>query len=254
MTFQIISERETTLLVLENGKIKQLSKDFYNLIKVKRFNGERIIQTFKDKDSDDEIEVQETFNKGIFNVKYKNTIIQLRDRNVVCGGIENWYQTNDINKMVETFQEQYRIQEETKVFQYMANLFPDKRVVAKDRAFIVDGLWKIDNQGTAYINSAWSKYQGIRTGVDPHNADSKLKEDNKWKFLCIVPDGKIYATSIQTEIGEIKLTKEDVVILAKVGFLLDPKKIFDSVFMNQLTKKVKKVLTDEYNAQVKENK
>ena len=77
MTFQIISERETTLLVLENGKIKQLSKDFYNLIKVKRFNGERIIQTFKDKDSDDEIEVQETFNKGIFNVKYKNTIIQL---------------------------------------------------------------------------------------------------------------------------------------------------------------------------------
>ena len=159
MTFQIISERETTLLVLENGKIKQLSKDFYNLIKVKRFNGERIIQTFKDKDSDDEIEVQETFNKGIFNVKYKNTIIQLRDRNVVCGCIENWYQTNDINKMVETFQEQYRIQEETKVFQYMANLFPDKRVVAKDRAFIVDGLWKIDNQGTAYVNSSWSRFQ-----------------------------------------------------------------------------------------------
>ena len=30
MTFQIISERETTLLVLENGKIKQLSKQLYN--------------------------------------------------------------------------------------------------------------------------------------------------------------------------------------------------------------------------------
>ena len=62
MTFQIISERETTLLVLENGKIKQLSKDLYNLIRVKRFNNERIIQTFNDINSDDEIEVQETFN------------------------------------------------------------------------------------------------------------------------------------------------------------------------------------------------
>ena len=254
MTFQIISERETTLLVLENGKIKQLSKDFYNLIKVKRFNGERIIQTFKDKDTSDEIEVQETFNKGIFNVKYRDHVIQLRNRNIVCGAIENWYQTNDIKQMVETFQEQYRIQEQTKVFQYMADLFPDNRVQIKDNAFIIDGLWKIDNQGTAYVNSTWSKYQGIRSGVDPHNTNSKLKEDDKWKFLCIVPDGKIHATTIETEVGTIRLTPEDVVILAKVGFLLDPKKIFDNVFANQLTKKVLKVLTDEYNAQVKENK
>ena len=96
MTFQIISERETTLLVLENGKIKQLSKDLYNLIRVKRFNNERIIQTFNDINSDDEIEVQETFNKGIFNVKYKDVVIQLRNRNKVCSGIEDWYHTNEI--------------------------------------------------------------------------------------------------------------------------------------------------------------
>ena len=57
MTFQIISERETTLLVLENGKIKQLSKDLYNLIRVKRFNNERIIQTFNDINSDDVVNV-----------------------------------------------------------------------------------------------------------------------------------------------------------------------------------------------------
>ena len=80
MTFLIISESETTLLVLENGKNKQLSKDLYNLIRVKRFNNERIIQTFNDINSDDEIEVQETFNKGIFNVKYKDVVIQLRNR------------------------------------------------------------------------------------------------------------------------------------------------------------------------------
>ena len=72
MTFQIISERDTTLLVLENGKVKQYSKDLYNLTKIKRYNGERIISELVDKNSDDSISVQETFNKGIFNITYKN--------------------------------------------------------------------------------------------------------------------------------------------------------------------------------------
>ena len=137
MTFQIISERETTLLVLENGRIKQLSKDFYNTIKVKRFNGDRIIQTFNDRDTDDSIYVQETFNTGIFNVTYKEQVIQIRNRNIICSGIENWYQTNSISDMVKSFQEQYRIQQETKVFEYMANLFSDDRVKVKDSSFIV---------------------------------------------------------------------------------------------------------------------
>lgn len=250
MTFQIISERETTLLVLENGRIKQLSKDFYNTIKVKRFNGDRIIQTFNDRDTNDSIYVQETFNTGIFNVTYKEQVIQIRNRNIICSGIENWYQTNSISDMVKSFQEQYRIQQETKVFEYMANLFSDDRVIVKDSSFIVDDIWKIDKQGTAYVwSEAHTTYS--RGLVDPHTGN-KLDKKGKWKFLCIVPEGKIHSTQIETPIGTITLTPTDVVILAKVGFLLDPKKIFDTVFMNQLTPRLKKVLEDEYKVQIKE--
>ena len=68
----------------------------------------------------------------------------------------------------------------------------------------------------------------------------------------LFPKEKYTPTQIETPIGTITLTPTDVVILAKVGFLLDPQKIFDSVFMNQLTPRLRRVLEDEYKAQKKE--
>ncbi len=254
MTFQIISERETTLLVLENGKIKQLSKDLYNLIRVKRFNNERIIQTFNDINSDDEIEVQETFNKGIFNVKYKDVVIQLRNRNKVCSGIEDWYHTNEIKSLVEQFTEQYKIQERTKIARVIAGMFPDDRVVAVDDGFEIDGIWKVDNQGTAFINSKPHTRFSEHATYDPHNPDGKIDNKSKWKFLCIVPKGKIYPTQIDTEIGKVDITETDVGILSKIAFLLDERKIFDTVFFDQIKdKRTRKFLEDEYKSRVKQD-
>ena len=247
MTLQIISERETTLLVLENGKIKQYSKDLYNMTKIKRYNGGRIIDELRDKDTDDSISVQETFNKGIFNVTYNNIILQLRDRNKVCAGVEDWYQSNNIKQLVETFTEQYKIQEETKVFKVMANMFPDDRVKITKEGFVVDGVWLVDKQGTSYLSSkSPTRYAHFRRDRDPHTK-KKLLQSAKWNFLCLVPKGKVHATYIETEVGSIKLAETDMVILSKVAFLLDPRKIFDSVFMNQLPDKFQKVLRDEHN-------
>lgn len=246
MTFQIISERDTTLLVLENGKVKQYSKDLYNMTKIKRYNGERIIDELVDKNSDDCINVQETFNKGIFNITYKNIILQLRDRNKVCAGVEDWYQSNTIQQLVDVFTEQYKIQQETKVFKVMANMFPDDRVKISSDGFIVDTIWLVDKQGSSYLSSkSPTRYAHFRN-QDPHTKKKLLKTE-KWNFLCLVPKGKVHATYIDTEIGRIKLSETDMVILSKVAFLIDPRKVFDRVFMNQLPEKLQKVLKDEYN-------
>jgi hypothetical protein len=247
LTFQIISERDTTLLVLENGKVKQYSKDLYNITKLKRYNGGRIIDELMDKETDDSINVQETFTKGIFNITYRDTILQLRDRNKVCAGVEDWYHTNKIKQLVDTFTEQYKIQEETKVFKVMANMFPDDRVKITNEGFVVDGVWLVDKQGTSYLSSkSPTRYAHFRTNIDPHSK-KKLLQTVKWNFLCLVPKGKVHATYIETEIGSIKLEETDMVILSKVAFLLDPRKVFDRVFMNQLPDKLQKVLKDEYD-------
>lgn len=248
MTFQIISERDTTLLVLENGKVKQYSKDLYNLTKIKRYNGERIISELVDKNSDDSISVQETFNKGIFNITYKNIILQLRDRNKVCAGVEDWYQSNSIQQLIDLFTEQYKIQKETQVLKVMANMFPDDRVKIINEGFVVDSVWLVDKQGTSYLSSkSPTRYAHFRNiQQDPHTRKNVLKTE-KWNFLCLVPKGKVHSTYIDTEIGRIKLSETDMVILSKVAFLIDERKIFDRVFMNQLPEKLQKVLKDEYN-------
>ena len=73
MVYQILAERPNTLLVFENNKLKTYSKDEYNMLKLKQFNGERIYHIAKPNDQSfgDEIEYHETFTRGVFNVKYK---------------------------------------------------------------------------------------------------------------------------------------------------------------------------------------
>ena len=68
MTYQIIAERPNSLLIYENGKTKLYTSDIYNMLKFKQFNGERIILNTKDK-KNGKVFVQETYNRGIFNVE-----------------------------------------------------------------------------------------------------------------------------------------------------------------------------------------
>ena len=78
-----------------------------------------------------------------------------------------------------------------------------------------------------------------------HGENAKGKMGN-WHFLCTVAQGKLekLKMTIDTEIGSMEVDEVTMTILAKVNFLANPN-IHDSVFMNQLPKKLKKLLVEE---------
>ena len=233
--YQIVAERENTILILDNGMIKSYPNDFYNELRLKTFNGERIILDIQSKQKGT-IHITETYNRGIFNVEYMGEVIQFRDKNKVCMGVRQWLYQQESNIIEDAYVELWKNNNQSKVMQMMADFFGDRVKVVKndtdENLFEVDGLFRINNQGTCF---------------------TKRDISNKWSAMCVVPAGKIRPFKIQTNIGEISLTETDVVILAKVGFLLDPKKIYDRVFFNQLSRKLQRVLKDEMKAELKYN-
>ena len=99
-------------------------------------------------------------------------------------------------------------------------------------------MFRVNKQATCYTQN---KVNG-----------SQQTLDGQWSSLCIVPNGTIRPFSLMTKIGKIQLSKNDDVILAKIGFLLSPKKIYDRVFFEQLSTPLKKVLTDEVKQEAKD--
>lgn len=248
MTFQIIAERDNTILVLENNKIKTYPNDFYNELKLKKFNGDRIILDMFSKEKGI-IKITETFNRGIFNVEYMGEVIQFRDKNIVCLGIKQWLESNETTEIENAYVDLWKKNNETKIMEMLAGFFGDRVTVVdcslgghKGLAFDVDGLFRINKQGTCYTQNVYRRGRTV----------SQETLDDKWSSVCIVPDGTVRPFSIMTKIGKIDLTSNDVVILSKVGFLLSPKKIYDSVFFDQLTPSLKKVLIDEVKQEAKD--
>ena len=105
MTYQIIAERENSLLVYEDGKTKIYTNDTYNLLKFKEFNGERIILHTKSKLDDEitKIYVQETYDRGIFNVQYNKETLQIRDCIQMSKAIDEYLKTDSNKKIKELF-------------------------------------------------------------------------------------------------------------------------------------------------------
>ncbi len=244
MTYTIIAERDNTILVLENNKIKTYPNDFYNELKLKKFEGDRIILDMMSKEKGI-IKITETYNRGIFNVEYMGEVIQFRDKKVVCIGIKQWLEAKDTTHIEEAYVDLWKKNNETEIMKLCAGFFGDRVKVVdcelgghKGLAFDVDGLFRVNKQATCYTQN---KVNG-----------SQQTLDGQWSSLCIVPNGTIRPFSLMTKIGKIQLSKNDVVILAKIGFLLSPKKIYDRVFFEQLSTPLKKVLTDEVKQEAKD--
>ena len=233
MTYQIIAERPNSLLIYENGKTKLYTADVYNMLKFKQFNGERIILNTKDK-KNGKVFVQETYDRGIFNVEYGGETLQIRDTIELSKAIDEYLKTKTNTMIKELFLAKYREANYVRIMELMAKSF-GKHVKVVKGEFVIHDMFMVDKKGSAHYKSK-----------NKDHVNKKLKRN--WKYLCIVPKGKLRKMRIKTKIGEMELTRTDVEIMAKVGFLLYPD-INDSVFMNQLPKvlqeKLKKIMKDE---------
>ncbi len=71
----IINSDYKTLTIIEDNKLFFRQINEYNILKHKDFEGKRIMIKLND-----DTEVLETFNNGIFNVRHKNKNLQLHDK------------------------------------------------------------------------------------------------------------------------------------------------------------------------------
>ena len=217
--YQILAERPNTLLVFENNKLKTYSKDEYNMLKLKQFNGERIYHVAKPNDQSfgDEIEYHETYTKGVFNVKYKGETLQLREPIKIALAIRESLESNKHGKLVEMFMDKYKEEHKIEVMQQLADNFGGRVQFVNDM-FIVDDMFMVDKRATAH----------------------KKMVGGGWASICIVADVKQCTIPIKTKIGVIILSQTEVEILSKIGFLLYPN-MSDTVFTGQLNQKEKDI-------------
>jgi len=214
----IIDNDYETLTVKDvNGKILIRNIDEYNLMKYKDFKGDRIIVKLNNK-----CEVIETYNNGIFNVRYEGYKMQIRDKIEVCKRLKFCLDTGSdqpikellLNNVKDTIKEDW-IREVLKPFGDRVEI---KTIDNKTKVYI-DNLFCVDSNGQAYF-----------------------KTNGSLKNICIVADhsGKLNF-KLGHELGKFDLDFRTLEIYSKVLFFLFPN-VKDSVFMNQLPAKIKSII------------
>jgi len=207
----IVNSDYNTLTILQNDKLFFRQLNEYNILKYNSFNGKRIMIKLNSN-----CDVLETFNEGIFNVRYGKTKLQLRNKNEIARRlifcIEN-KTTNPIKELMLNKQEKQVSRD------YLINALKPyyNQIKFTDNSIIVKDVFKVDNNGQAY---------------------KKIKY--KWQSLCIVVSSFNHET-IKTDLGTLRINFNTLEILYKVLFLLFPNKN-DTVFMNQLSHDLKSKL------------
>ena len=231
---KLLAKRKNVYLIEEEGKIRTLINDKYTELKLEQFDGNRIFYNFGDG-----LQVQETYDERIFNCYKGEVVINIRDGKKICEFIADQNKTG----YDEYFKEHYYQQHKSEFLNKMVETYGDRVVKVRD-GYIVDNIWKVNNQGTSYYHA-----EGHRGNFDDHighqvHGDTVEDTGENWHFLCTVAQGKFMKMSIESDIGALELDEATITILAKINFLMNPN-TNDSVFMNQLPEKLRKILIDE---------
>ena len=231
---KLLAKRKNVYVVEDKGKVKTILNDKYNEVKLEHYNGERIFYDFGNG-----LKVQETYDERIFNCYKNDVIINIRDG----GKIAEFILDKNATGYSEYFTAHYYQQHKSEFMDKIIESYGD-RVVKIEDGYIVDDLFKVNNQGSSYFFSEidkgrWDNQEQVRV----HGEHAKGKEGN-WHFLCTVAQGKFLKMSIDSDIGALELDETTMTIIAKINFLLNPN-TNDSVFMNQLPESLRKILRAE---------
>jgi len=210
----IDNDYETLTVKDKDNKIKIRNIDEYNLMKYQDFDGDRIIVNLNKNCS-----VIETFDEGIFNIRFKNYRMQLRDKIEVCKRLKFAIETHNDNPIKELLLDNVKDSLD-KDFLIMVLKGYGERVKITDKEILIDEWFKVDMNGQAYFKNIHEEF----------------------KAVCIVANktGQMNY-KLKHELGKFDLSFKTLEIYFKVLFLLFPNKE-DSVFMNQLPKKLKGII------------
>ncbi len=210
----IDSDYQTLTIQDSKGKILIRNIDDYNLLKYEKYNGDRIIAEL-DKDTS----VIETFDDGIFNVKYKSVSMQLKDKIEVAKRLKYCLENNTTEPIKELLQKNIKDKIEMEFLDKMLFAFKDRIKINDHNILINNDMFRINKDGQAfYLNGG------------------------EYRSLCIVAS-KTAQISYNHDLGDVKINFRTIEIYSKVLFLLFPN-VKDTVFMNQLPDDLKKYVKD----------
>jgi hypothetical protein len=217
------------LLFRSSNKVVTVPATPYNTLKYEHFGGNRIAYRFNA-----EMEIQETYNDGVFNCTYRDMSMQIRSHDVLAVAVMEHMHYLKPSLYESLFREEYEKLHQVDLLKYMLAGYRDRvRVVTMTQTgssnnnssnnscsdmdvYIDDGLFKIDAHGNAHVLSFDNENDG-----------------EVYKKICIVAHGNMQCSNVDTPVGPVRMNEQTVTTLAKAMFLLDPN-LDDEVFTRQL--------------------
>lgn len=216
----ILEDRTDLLVLLSGGQVVTAAKTPYAELKYRHFAGNRILYRFGD-----DMEVQETYNDGIFNCTYGSIHVQARSRDRVAEAVLCHHTTGDTSAYAQLVAQEYGKVAQNLLLSHMLGGYSERVLIREQKAedagegtqvIVDDGLFMIDGHGNAHV----------RDGIS-------------YRRICVVAQGSSRDTtaianpSIETPFGPVQMDETTITVLAKVVFLLEPN-LKDRVFVRQL--------------------
>ena len=222
MTTIIDNNYETLTVLDKDQKLLIRNINDYNLLKYKDFNGERIHFKLGN------VEVLETFNDGIFNIKVGNHKLQTHNKIEIAKRIKYCLTNNTSDPIVELLKDELSQEINREFFINMLKPFEKHIKILDDKSIIIDEIFKVDQNGQAHV---------------------KVSGKNGWKFVCIVAGSSKFKHQISHQLGTFKIDFRTTEIYFKVLFLLYPD-LSDDVFFKQLPSNIKKKLQERKKGEI----
>lgn len=220
----ILEDRSDLLVLLSGGQVVTAAKTPYAELKYRHFAGNRVLYRFGDG-----MEVQETYNDGIFNCTYRGIHVQARSRDRVAEAILRHHATGDTSAYAQLVAQEYGRVAQNLLLRHMLGGYRERVSIREEKAkdageetqvLIDGGLFMVDGHGNAHV-----------------------RDDTSYKRICVVAQGKSRDTtaianpSIDTPFGPVQMDETTMTVLAKTVFLLAPN-LKDKVFARQLPSEV----------------
>jgi hypothetical protein len=220
MYVAILEDRADQLVLLAGGRVVTAPKTPYAELKYRHFEGNRILYRFGDG-----MEVQETYNDGIFNCTYRGIHVQARSGDRVAEAISKHHATGDTSTYAQLVAQEYGAVAQTLLLRHMLAGYPERVSIREEKdesgeeranVYVDGGLFMVDAHGNAHV-----------------------KEGASYRRICVVAQGasrdttKIPIPSIETPFGPVQMDEATMTVLAKTVFLLEPN-LKDGVFVRQL--------------------
>jgi hypothetical protein len=212
--YTILEERKDMFVLILNGKVQTVPLTPYTEVKYKHFNGNRIAYRFND-----EMEIQETYDDGIFNCSYKTAQMQIRKRDAIAEAILQHYKWGSMSAYERLFLQEYADRNCIELLKFMLagyrqRLRFEEKSNDDEEAIYIEDNFKVDRHGNAYV-----------------------RDGHEYRRICIVVQGNLSETGVETPIGRIPLDVTALTILAKTMFLLNPN-LEDEVFRSQVPSQI----------------